>query len=115
MSDDHVSVEEIADLLREIRELNDGTLPESDRERVMARKRALIEQIEPGYYAHWERHSIEVVAVEGGFRATCRVCEHWSTETYETELGAEEAAVFHHENGERLTGETPAIHEETER
>ena len=41
---------EIAEVLGEIRALGDGRLPASEHDRVMARKRALIERIEPGFY-----------------------------------------------------------------
>jgi hypothetical protein len=45
-----VTPREIADLLGEIRALGDGRLPASEHDRVMARKRALIERIQPGFY-----------------------------------------------------------------
>ena len=45
-----VTPREIADLLGEIRALGDGRLPASEHDRVMRRKRALIERIQPGFY-----------------------------------------------------------------
>jgi hypothetical protein len=45
-----VTMSEIGDVLADIRALGDGTLPASEREAVMARKRALIERLEPGFY-----------------------------------------------------------------
>ena len=47
--DESVSAQEIADLLRDLRSLDDTT-PPAWRDQVMARKRAVIEQIEPGFY-----------------------------------------------------------------
>lgn len=42
--------EEIVAVLAEIRALADGTIAESERQRIMGRKRRLIDRIEPGFY-----------------------------------------------------------------
>lgn len=45
-----VTVQEVGEVLADIRGLSQGTLPASEHDAVIARKRALIERLEPGFY-----------------------------------------------------------------
>lgn len=48
-----VDQHEIATVLGEIVGLRDGSIPESERQRIMARKRGLIDRLDPDFYDRW--------------------------------------------------------------
>jgi hypothetical protein len=57
-----ITAREVGEVLADIRGLIEGTLPASEHDAVMARKRALIERLQPGFYDE----PVDSVAIEAG-------------------------------------------------